>query len=322
MGISTSQPTPSPTPLPTPYPTPYPTPSPTFYIQGLLDSLEKDVSIWITDNWRTLILVIIIIILIILNYYRSSLIPTPECPYRRANQPAVRNNQKGTTIKHHSYQPIGDIESNSYEKKANGYDNQAFSKDGKTFKKSYEAISNTFTTNTTPPTPTPTTTPTPTPTQSGTIAQQIIKKIQNTKKAPIRTSFAFHVNDHDRVKIYKKKGDEAKQHMEFANDKAKQYRKKYYQDVFDEYNDEDSPNFDYTIDLHRQSKVTAIKYLEEKIMICKEKYDKLHVIVGLGNHNDNGISVLGPAVREWLRNNRYDFQDEEDNHGCIIVSFR
>lgn len=90
----------------------------------------------------------------------------------------------------------------------------------------------------------------------------------------------------------------------------------HYQAIFDEYKNEDSPD---TIDLHEQSKETAIKYLEKKVMTCFNEYDKLRVIVGLGNHNDDGRSVLGPAVREWLRTNGYDFQDEKGNPGCIIV---
>lgn len=75
-----------------------------------------------------------------------------------------------------------------------------------------------------------------------------------------------------------------------------------------------------TIDLHGLQIAPAIEFLEEKIEKLKSdgNHGPLLVIYGAGNHSDKDGPKIKPAVRTWLDEHQYKW--EEVNNGSVNVS--
>jgi len=71
------------------------------------------------------------------------------------------------------------------------------------------------------------------------------------------------------------------------------------------------------LDLHQFTRVEAEIAVKDFLQDSERaNYNLVRIIVGKGLHSPDG-AVLGDFVRNWLRDNDYDFRDAKINEGGV-----
>lgn len=74
------------------------------------------------------------------------------------------------------------------------------------------------------------------------------------------------------------------------------------------------------IDLHGLFVAEAEKFVDKRIQTAKKKkIEKLVIIVGAGNHSENGIQRIKPAIEDLLRKHGLQYSENTPNKGCLLV---
>ena len=143
-------------------------------------------------------------------------------------------------------------------------------------------------------------------------------------------------------KLRDKAGEEAKLRGEFY-DKAKQEHdngngakaKEYsteghkHDDLVKEYNKQAADAFfaahnkgrdQMTIDLHGLYVEEAMERLKARVEAIGRK-GTFVIIWGAGNHSEGGVRKIKPAVIDYLNAEKFQFEDDNPNHGCCTVFF-
>ncbi|CAG8604429.1 1502_t:CDS:2 [Acaulospora morrowiae] len=85
-------------------------------------------------------------------------------------------------------------------------------------------------------------------------------------------------------------------------------------------NNENRPNDE--IDLHGLFVKEALEKTKQKIEYCEKlNIDHLTIIVGRGNHSQDGIAKLKPAIAELMEKYQLSCTQDKPTIGCLYVEF-
>ncbi|OJA11637.1 hypothetical protein AZE42_04754 [Rhizopogon vesiculosus] len=88
--------------------------------------------------------------------------------------------------------------------------------------------------------------------------------------------------------------------------------------IFQENNQRSRPN---TVDLHGLYVTEAEFYFERAVQQVRERGESsLRVIVGKGNHSDDNIPKIKPAIQTLGKNLGMTVNVDPTNDGCLIVT--
>lgn len=76
-----------------------------------------------------------------------------------------------------------------------------------------------------------------------------------------------------------------------------------------------------TVDLHGLFVLEAKVYFDDAVRRAQDCGElSLHVIVGRGNHSENNIARIKPAIQEYGQSLGLDVEVDPFNNGCLVVS--
>lgn len=88
--------------------------------------------------------------------------------------------------------------------------------------------------------------------------------------------------------------------------------------IFEENNQKSNPN---TIDLHRLHVPEAQAYFSKAVQEAQDRGESpLRVIVGKGNHSENNIAKIKPAIQKYGKRLGLGVEVDPLNDGCLVVS--
>ncbi|KAF9812539.1 hypothetical protein IEO21_06129 [Rhodonia placenta] len=76
-----------------------------------------------------------------------------------------------------------------------------------------------------------------------------------------------------------------------------------------------------TVDLHGLYVAEALEYAQRAIGAARESGQaKLSLIVGQGQHSENGVAKIKPALEEWLQKRGTAYKPDERNPGRLVIT--
>jgi len=121
---------------------------------------------------------------------------------------------------------------------------------------------------------------------------------------------AYDADDHGRAKELSNEGKHHQQQMEELNERCSAW-------IYHE-NNKSQPHG--SVDLHGLYVQEAIEYTEKAIKSAKsEGLTELRLIVGKGNHSENHVRKIAPAVNKLMKQEHLTAAPEPGNYGVIVV---
>lgn len=100
--------------------------------------------------------------------------------------------------------------------------------------------------------------------------------------------------------------------------KAKRYNARAAKWVYAENNKRRRSN---TVDLHGLYVAEALEYAQRAIGAARESGQaKLSLIVGQGQHSENGVAKIKPALEGWLQKQGTAYKPDEQNPGRLLIT--